>query len=372
MAETRFEKHYSDDWDEEPQLPSREPSSHASWDAVSTLAPKPPTIAGSTAPLVIEPEPPQAIPSSASEAMDLAGPPAGEAATVPPRAMPHRDDPRMPGLLARSALFGAGLGSGQAEIRKLAPIGCYPPCKLAYEGPRLTMKDKQVWELALGAAKRSGWAGKEFKSSLSALAKGMGRKRPGGADTSLVRECLERLAGARVEFTLGDGLQGSGSLLLSARESATGWWIAFDPGLCDLFDRDFRFPMNAERRAILKTELARWLHDFLSTHDDYENGYKLADLRRLSGYEADQSQFSSKLRDALADLVAKAPSLVKSFKMARVGRDSDDWMVRIEMVAPKATGFAMPPKAWAGNARRSGSKAPETRGSGARRGGPAL
>ena len=372
MAETGFEKYYADDWDEAPPLLSHAPSSPTPLDTVSTAARKPLTISGPKAPSAIEPDQLLAIPSSASEAMELAGPPAGEASTVPPREMPHRDDPRMPGLLARSALFGAGLGSGQAVIRKLAPIGCYPPYKLAYEGPRLTMKDKQVWELALEAAKRSGPAGEEFKSSLSALAKGMGRKRPGGADTSLVRASLERLAGARVEFTLGDGFQGSGSLLLSARESVTGWWIAFDPALCDLFERDIRFPMDAERRAMLKTELARWLHDFLSTHDDYEKGYKLADLRRLSGYEADPSQFSSKLRDALADLVEKAPSLVKSFKVTRVGRESDDWVVRIEMLAAKATGFAMPPKAWAGNARRSGSKAPETRGSGARRGGPAL
>lgn len=353
MTHAQFEKHYSDDWDDE-QPPSRA-AALAEVRPVSRAPERPP----------VKEEPAPAAHTSAGSSTD-------EESTAPLRAMPHRDDPRMPGLLARSALFGAGPGSGQAEVRKLAPIGCYPPYKLVYEGPRLTMKDKQVWELALGAAKRRGWAGEEFKTSLSALAKGMGRKRPGGADTSLVRGSLERLARARVQFVLGDGHQGSGSLLLSARESAAGWWLAFDPGLCDLFERDFRFKMDAERRAMLKTELARWLHDFLSTHDEYEKGYKIADLRRLSGYEADASQFSSKLRNALADLVAKAPSLVKSFEMTRVGRESDDWMVKIEMFAPKATGFAMPPKARADRARQSRTKAPESRGSGSRRGGPAL
>ena len=199
-----------------------------------------------------------------------------------------------------------------------------------FEGPRLGMRDKRVWEVALRAAKEQGSAGVEFALSASDIGKALGAGGSGRALNS-VGASLRRLAKARLDYAAPGGCRGAAALLGSARKASSGWRVSLDPGLVPLLGEDKQFRMDAGRREGLSTDLAKWMHDFMSTHrKGFEAGFSVPDLAGLCGWRGDAAQFPSSLAEALKELRGKCPELVAGFETKRAKRDSSSWRVRVD------------------------------------------
>ena len=368
MGDQQNAKTYTDDWDE-PQ-PARVGPGEAALalqlragnGEASSEGPAPESARPLTAP---RPAPP-ATPASGVEGKDFQRP----AVDIPM----CKDLGRFPGLFARSAIFGVARGGEEMKLTKLACYG--DDYGAVFSGPRLNMRDKRVWELALKAAKSFGCAGRECALSANDIAAALGSKsKPNARRTKAIRASLERLAGAQVDYRVPGLACGSARLLGSARESSSGWRVSIDEGLIVALDRDKQFRIDVERREGLSTDLAKWMHDFVSTHAaGFERGFKVSELEELSGWGAAPSKFSAQLEKALGALCERCPELVKGFEFTRPKRAAEGWRVRIDR-GPEKESFRCPAAEaeQAADRTRKAREAKEARGSKPkRRGGPSL
>lgn len=234
-----------------------------------------------------------------------------------------------PALASRSALFGIGRPRPNDPDLPLAPMAAHANYHLEYEGPRLTLHDKAVWEAAIDLAKASGrLAGADVSIPLRAIATQMKLASSGGPQLDSIWGRIKRLERARVSFTTPTGHRVNGALLGSATKQGQSVAIAFDPAIArHLLGRgDDQFAIDAARRRLLGSGLAQWAHDFISMQNDVAT-LDLRHLRRLCGYEGEKRHFSAALDKALEEVACNAPTLLKSHKINRNGQDSDDWTV---------------------------------------------
>lgn len=314
-SNTPFAKTYLDDWDEEPiALPMRPTwMTHAEY----PIEPPLPQRAEHRAPIApVEPPPRLAFSPAATIALPLTR--TGSPITL------AMEPWHFPSMFARSSIFRVGRGKGL--VLPPQEIATYARLRVVFEGPRLTMRDKRVWEQAVAAAKQHGFSGDEFELSLSSLARALNAAPTGAALRSIV-ESLERLAKARIKYVIDERARGEAALLGSfLKRPGSGWRVSLDPGLHAAMFEDLQFPTNLARRERLSTDLARWLHDFFATHKKgYEEGIPVETLRRLCGYDAEACHFPKFLRGALAELTEVAPELIAAFRIQRVGRHGKDW-----------------------------------------------
>ena len=247
--------------------------------------------------------------------------------TWPP--FPHKDKPDyFPSFMARSALFKAGKTSNQLYTMTNIPA---QNATLSFAGPRLTMKDKHIWETAVQVAKESsGGVGSPVEISLRDFAKRMGMNYFKGPALKAIWQSLERLAQARIQFRFDDGCSGIGSMLATAARRGDNFYIRINPDFAvPAFMGDRQFKMQALRRSALSSSLAQWLHDFFTTHTTSRD-MDLKYLRGLAGYDGPKRNFPMRLRAALTDIEQSAPQLIKSFAVEEKGRDSDRWTLRVE------------------------------------------
>jgi hypothetical protein len=171
--------------------------------------------------------------------------------------------------------------------------------------------------------------------SLREFAKRMGLQDTSHETLDGVWQRIKRLTRANIEFSLAGGGTKVGNLIDGAEHyPGRGYWIRMDVGLTEAFLMDdHQFRIQIARRESLSGALAKWLHDFLSTHEP--RSYTLPYLRQLSGYGGKKCEFPRDLRKALAELTKKIPQLARSFRIIQTGRDSDGWTVEIERGAEK-------------------------------------
>lgn len=271
--------------------------------------------------------------------------PAHEAAR-PSITFPLRDKPEhFPAFAARSALFRVGRPESQASEATLEPVrvkaqGGY---EIHCQGPRLTMSDKLVWEIALQMAKEaSSDLSASAPVSLSEIARRMGWSDRSGKALAWIWTSLQRLERARVSFVLPDGRQGGGALLASVTKSEDGAVsIRLDPDFAwPALSRDKQFRIRFDRRRLLRSSLAQWLHDFFSTHSE-ARPLTFDYLRELCGFHAKKSRFPASLIEALDELKALAPELVRGYSIDRKRRDSDQWVLTVDRGSEPAE-FVMP------------------------------
>jgi hypothetical protein len=367
QAEKPFAKTYADDWDEAPP-PRVEPEAETDLAPAQSPAPAP---KASPCPAAPQPAAPAVSPAAAKAAIPI----------------PHAWElDRFPGLFARSALFQARRGGPRVEKK---PLECYGrEYGAVYEGPILDMREKRIWELVLREAKKTGGADVEFAMSANELAIALGPRakapgvkppKPSGPELARVGESLRRLAQAEIEYALPGGASGKGKLLGSARESASGWSLSIDSGLIPLLRDDNQFRIDTARRDKLKKELSKWLHDFVSTHDEgFEKGFELAKLAKLSGLSGDGDKlrrFVPRLREALKELSGSCPALVAGFELPEGARVGKDWRAVIKR-GPDKVSFLCPAKEALKAAEKARGKAARSAASKgkkpAAKGGPAL
>lgn len=304
---------------------------------------------------VIRPAPPKAAPPA------MALPRAGASApTSVPGAhaalLPHRGKlDQFPAFATRSALFCASKHA--SALPQNTPLKSQGTYALRAGGPRLDMRDKAVWEAAIGMAKEFPDPSQEIPINLSELSRRIGQRDANGAALTRVWKSLERLAQADVELTL-QGKVHAGKMLAAATFNGSSRSIRLDFGLCALvLESDAQFKINSVRRHSLSSALAQWLHDFFSTHSAYGAALTLGYLRELCGFDGQTRRFPKLLDVAMAELATKAPQLVTGHRISKVGRSSEKWTLNVDR-GPEAPVFT---KARANIASPSFPTAPKPR-----------
>ena len=247
-----------------------------------------------------------------------------------------------PSLTARSSLFCAsrlGVYNTDDKASQTIELKCQG-ASLVYTGPRLDMHDKLVWETAVQIAKdRKAPVGTTFVISLRDFAARMGWKNPSGTNLKWIWTSIKRLSRAHLEYRAApkdarpgeEGaeavVEGVGNLIAGALRNGDSYAIQ----ICEHFSKfafelDKQFLIQIKRRETLKSLLAKWLHDFLSTHTK-EQEFDLCYLRELSGFTGRQKDFPVKLKQALDELGEAIPSLVAGHDIQKTGKSSDEWRV---------------------------------------------
>jgi hypothetical protein len=303
--------------------------------------------------------------------------------------LPDEDDDRLlepiahwsrpdvfPSLTARSSLFCASrIGTYNTDDSKIETmqLKCQG-ASLTYSGPRLDMHDKLVWETAVQIAKdRKAPVGTTFVISLRDFASRMGWKNPSGTNLKWIWTSIKRLSRAHLEYKAtpkeGRGadehreataVEGVGNLIAGAQRRGDSYAIQ----ICEQFSKfafelDKQFLIQIKRRETLKGLLAKWLHDFLSTHTK-EQEFDICYLRELSGFTGRQKDFPVKLNQALVELKTSIPGLVADYEILKKGKSSDDWTVMVHRgdekpqfvlprLAPSRIDKQKPPRTRTGN-----------------------
>lgn len=345
----QFAKIYEDGWDDSKDGQEETGELDGSATATpSTVAPKPvaPTDQCAAAPapalLISLPPAPMAV------AVPTPQPPAAAAAPAQKLAQwPARDRAGLyPALFSRSALFQVGKGRRDAPWRATRTVACQGEHKLEATGPRLSMRDKAVWEFAIDRARAAGQIGEEFELPLRACALALGATKDRSSKTlDRVYASLERLASTTLDFKFATGESGSCKLLARAAMRGKACVVALDPALGALLAADFLFLIDAGRRQKLGSDVAKWLHDFHSTHEQLDGAFLLGTLRKLCGYEGQEGHFSGQLAAALKDAQTSAPGVVAGFQVSKPKAKADAWKVSV-VRGDDAASFEMPERAW--------------------------
>lgn len=268
-----------------------------------------------------------------------------------------------PGFMSRSALFGVGRpGHGGPHSGWLHSAGEY---HLNFEGERLSMLDKRVWEALVRFAKEKGVDIRNpFKVTLSGIARRAGVRGTGGLALPRVWACVERLAASKVQVDLG-GSTRAGALLASATKDGRCYYARFDADFAmAILSDDIQFQFEDGRRDRLTLSLSQWFHDYFSTHNPWPRPYTVGYFRDMSGYRDQDSAFPRALRSAMAELAATCPTLVERWSIDDSDIDSACWKLAIKRGAER-------PSAMYPASMKTSATAPKP-GSTKRRGGVSL
>lgn len=247
-----------------------------------------------------------------------------------PTFLPNAKDLDMfPAFMSRSALFGAfrpNCGGPHA-----GPLNAAGAVELTFNGPRLCMEDKRVWEALIRIAKRDQVdIAAPFKVRLAEVAQLAGY---GEGQSRSAYGAIERLASCRLDAVV-YGARMSGWMLMSSAKDGRHATVRLDPALAtpalSQTMQAAALPPPASSQTMSKgargagsngvgSLLAQWLRDYLSTHKPPAKPLTLGYLRRLSGYVSQPKHFVAALEKAMADLAKLWPDLVASWSIDKSG-----------------------------------------------------
>jgi len=289
---------------------------------------------------------------------------ASPAASTMSKILPHVDHEDMfPAFMSRSALFGAlrpNLGDACA-----GPLKAAGDVSLTFQGPRLSMADKRVWEALIRIAKRDRIdASEPFDARLSEVARlagyGQGQSRAAWAS-------IERLARSKLDATV-YGAKANGWLVMSSERRGRIARVRFDPAfILPALSLTMQASMAGAVGDGARSLLGQWLRDYLSTHKPPARPLTLGYLRELSGYVSKPKHFVAALEAAMNELASVRPDLVASWSIDKgeaVGNASDRWTL-LAIRGPAMPVVKHPPKA-------APAEAPAATTATKRRGGPSL
>ncbi|SDG96025.1 TrfA protein [Paraburkholderia phenazinium] len=252
---------------------------------------------------------------------------------------PWPNDERMtPNAIARSALFGCLVKRESDDLDSPGVVGkervlgdfiirtvmAQDPYLIDYIGPRLNQTDSEVWQACVITCRNAGARmGDRVMIKLNDLCKMLGRQTDSGATNRIITASLERLHSGKLRvkrMPRKDGIQVDqdqrfanarivcrGNLLKRFDEIGVGrdrrYFIAFDEAIMPLFESDMTL-LDLRRKAGLDSALAKWCHDYYSTHSD-PIPMSLEKLRTLSGSDHMlPKNFRAKMIRAIGELVA--------------------------------------------------------------------
>lgn len=245
----------------------------------------------------------------------------------------------VPNGFLRSALFGA-IRKGRRRYLERERLAALEGIELWYTGPRLDQGDLDVWE-SISHMLREQNMGTECRTTSYALLKLMGLKDTGkNRDTLQTR--IARLRANAVAIKQGRYEYIGGLLDRAARDEETQEWvIVLDPNMRALFAPDqFTQIQWSVRQSLAGQPLAQWLHGFYASHAA-PYPIKIETLRELSGSEAGELKYFTKILKKAMDAVARA---------CEAAGDAFDWRIEDGLVYVTRT----PAKAQRRNLARHG------------------
>ncbi|HBP30933.1 MAG TPA: hypothetical protein DD666_16135 [Advenella kashmirensis] len=222
----------------------------------------------------------------------------------------------VPNALLRNSLFTVNKVRETFPRREL--LASNSDIEIRFMGVRFNQTDLDVWEMILHLARLQPVGCKVLFSAHSFL-KALGRG-TGATQHEQLKEEVARLRGGTVEMTWkNDKKTFVGGLLEKAyRDEATQQYIVtLDEKLLLLYDSGYSH-INWEQRQALRSNLAKWLHGFYSSHAS-PYSYKIETLRELCGSGTKALwKFRQMLKFALEDLVTVG--FIKDWEITRDGK----------------------------------------------------
>lgn len=219
-----------------------------------------------------------------------------------------------PNAFLRSALFGV-VKKGARRYCKQEKLAAWPDTELAFTGEQLDQYDEDVWMQLVHLHRIQGVEpGRPLQ--VNAKARGFmrefGRGKGGTSTAKAFYDSIVRMEACAISVKQkfeGRRLEYIGSLVQKAvREEGTERWaVTLNPDLLPHFAPGCYTRMDWQTRLALKTDLARWLHGYVSSHQatpKQPHRIGLERLRELSGSTTELKDFRRKLKKAMAELEA--------------------------------------------------------------------
>jgi hypothetical protein len=214
----------------------------------------------------------------------------------------------VPNTMLRSALFGIQRErSGLSMIDNMI-LMCPREATIKYSGPRLNQDDSLVWQMIIRAVRQSKVPmGGIIQLSYQDIIKSLGLS-DGGANFNWLKACLERLHKAHVVIDTPTEVIRSHLLVGYSTEKKTKKIkVGISALLVPLFAEDLT-DVDVLRKASLKSQLSRWLHDFYSSHSN-PIPYSIEKIKELSRSEAQTSKFRQMVIKSMEELKECDPPL---------------------------------------------------------------
>jgi len=222
----------------------------------------------------------------------------------------------VPNALLRNSLF--TVNKVRETFPRRALLASNSDIEIRFLGFRFNQTDLDVWEMILHLARLQPVGCKVLFSAHSFL-KALGRG-TGATQHEQLKDEVARLRGGTVEITWKNEKKTFvGGLLEKAyRDEATQQYVVIlDEKLLLLYDNGYSH-INWEQRQALRSNLAKWLHGFYSSHAS-PYSYKVETLRELCGSGTKALwKFRQMLKFALEDLVAAG--FIKDWEITRDGK----------------------------------------------------
>ena len=209
-----------------------------------------------------------------------------------------------PNALLRCALF--GINTERQFYKRRTLVASLDNYEVRMKGEGFNQTDLDVFDELLQKAMPHPLGKKVEFSAYSILSQQ--QKDVGNSQYEELKEQIARLAGGLVDIK--DKAKGTtfmATLVSKAYidETTDRWIVVFDKDILKLFDAGYTLTGHEQRKALGKSNLAKWLQMFYSTHKT-PYAYKVETLRDLCGSSSDDrlSNFRSRLRAALEKLKA--------------------------------------------------------------------
>lgn len=207
----------------------------------------------------------------------------------------------VPNAVLRGALFSVAT---ERETYKTATlIASVEGIEVRFQGTRPNQSDLDVWEMLLHLARLQPLSS-EIQFTSYSLLKELGRG-TGGKDHEELKQQIRNLALGGAEITWTKERKTFGGTLISSyfRNEDTGLYIVkFNQDFGKLYANGHTSIDWEERKSLGRSNLAKWLHGFYSSHEQ-PYSYKVETLQRLCGSASPRRGFRQLLKDALPKLV---------------------------------------------------------------------
>lgn len=230
----------------------------------------------------------------------------------------------VPNTMLRSALFGIQRErSGLSMIDDMI-LMCPRDAVVKYSGPRLNQDDSLVWQMIIRAVRQSKVPmGGIIQLAYQDIIKTLGLS-DGGSNFNWLKSCLERLHKAHVVIDTPTELIRSHLLVGYATDKKTKKIkVGISALLYPLFAEDLT-DIDVLRKAKLKSQLSRWLHDFYSSHA-IPIPYTIEKIKELSRCETQTSKFRQMVNKSIEELTQCSPPLFS--KETHIDKKTDSLIV---------------------------------------------
>lgn len=220
----------------------------------------------------------------------------------------------VPNAFLRSALFGV-VKKGARRYCKKEKLAAWSDTELAYTGEQLNQYDEDVWMQLVHLHRLQGIApGKPLyvnakqRGFMREFGRGHGKNTAKFFYESVHRmeacgvHLMQRIEGKEVEYT-GNLVQKFAQVRGEER-----WLIVLNPDLLPYFAPGHHTHVDWETRRSLRTDLAKWLHGYVCSHQTKSkqpHRITVERLRELSGSVSELKRFRFNVKKAMTELKAK-------------------------------------------------------------------